>query len=73
MNEFEHMEQAGGASVDDAVINDEWSVLSDDTPAPEIGFARLYEYRNDQSEIGDAQSGCRAAGSDQSVKPALCG
>ena len=45
MKEFEHMVEAGGASVDDAVINDAWSVLSDTEAAPEIDFARLYDYR----------------------------
>lgn len=59
MKEFEHMEQAGGASADDAVINDGWSVLSDDKPVPEIDFGRLYEYRTDQlkSEMRKADVG----------------
>ena len=56
MKEFEQMQQLGGASADDAIINDAWSELSDDTPMPEIDFGRLYNYRMDRlkAEMGKA-------------------
>ena len=45
MNELEQMQRVGGASADDAVINDAWSVLSADKPVPEMDFERLHDYR----------------------------
>lgn len=45
MNEFDQLYRAGGASADDAIVNDAWSELGDDSPVPEIDFERLYDYR----------------------------
>ena len=45
MNEFDQLYRAGGASADDAIVNDAWSELGDDAPVPEIDFERLYDYR----------------------------
>ena len=58
-DEFEQMQRVGGAHADDAIINDAWSVLSDETPAPEINFERLYGYRMGQlkAHMGKADVG----------------
>ena len=48
MSEFEHMRSEGGASADDAIVNNAWSLLSSEKPVPAIDFERLHNYRTER-------------------------